>query len=160
MNEPTIRWAAGGDDVAGALAVRERVFCGEQGVALEEEQDGRDGEALHLVAVAPGDGRVVGTLRVLREGEVAKIGRVAVERAWRRRGLALSMLRLALARAAQEGCTRARLAAQVNAIELYRKAGFAVQSEPFEEAGIIHVWMATRLPGSRSPGLRPARGGR
>jgi hypothetical protein len=31
------------------------------------------------------------------------------------------------------------------AFALYEKAGFAVESETFEEAGIQHVWMAQRL---------------
>jgi len=37
-------------ELAAALALREEVFCGEQGVTLEGDRDGRDGEALHLVA--------------------------------------------------------------------------------------------------------------
>ena len=88
---------------------------------------------------------MVGTLRLLLVEETAKIGRVAVEREWRRRGLALAMLELALERARQRGSTRARLAAQVEAVELYRRAGFAVESEPFQEAGIAHVWMGREL---------------
>ncbi len=38
-----------------------------------------------------------------------------------------------------------RLAAQLVAAELYAQVGFAVESEPFEEAGIPHVWMGRRL---------------
>jgi putative N-acetyltransferase (TIGR04045 family) len=140
----TIRWAEGERELTGALAVRRRVFCGEQGVPREEELDGLDDRAVHVVALAP-DGEVVGTLRLLRAGETAKIGRVAVERAWRRRGVALRMLELALQRARRSGCRRARLAAQLEAIELYRRVGFAVESERFLEAGIPHVWMGRPL---------------
>jgi predicted GNAT family N-acyltransferase len=160
-----IRWARGDEDMRGAFALRELVFCGEQGVAREEEIDGRDADALHLVALAPDDGRVVGTLRVLLDtvrandraraddererahdgAPVAKIGRVAVQREWRRRGIALRMLSLALAAAREHGCARVRLAAQLEAVALYEHAGFAVESELFEEAGIQHVWMGQRL---------------
>ena len=51
-------------EIAAALALREEVFCGEQGVTLAGDRDGRDDEALHLVAVADG---VVGTCRLLIE---------------------------------------------------------------------------------------------
>jgi predicted GNAT family N-acyltransferase len=144
-SEPEIRWAAGAADVRGALAVREQVFCREQGVPREEEIDGRDGEALHLVALAPGDGHVVGTLRLLIDSGTAKVGRVAVERDWRGRRVASRMLELALAAAREQGCARARLAAQLTATGVYRRAGFVVESEPFEDAGIQHVWMGLWL---------------
>jgi predicted GNAT family N-acyltransferase len=125
--------------------VREQVFCREQGVSKEEELDGLDDQALHLVAVGPEGDRVIGTLRVLLAGREAKIGRVAVERRWRCRGIASRMLEMALAGARERGCSRARLAAQVQATHLYEQAGFAIESEPFEEAGIAHVWMGRRL---------------
>jgi predicted GNAT family N-acyltransferase len=143
--EVAIRWSHGRGDMLGAFAVRERVFYGEQGVPPEEEYDGRDDEAQHLVALEPGGERVIGTLRLLVDGENAKIGRVAVEREWRRRGIASRMLALAVARARELGCTSVRLAAQVAATELYRQAGFAVESDVFEEAGIPHVWMGKAL---------------
>jgi predicted GNAT family N-acyltransferase len=144
-SEPEIRWAAGAADVRGALAVREEVFCREQGVSREEEIDGRDGEARHLVALAPGDGRVIGTLRLLIDSGTAKVGRVAVERDWRGRRVASRMLELALAAAREQGCVRARLAAQLTATGVYRRAGFEVESEPFEDAGIQHIWMGLWL---------------
>jgi predicted GNAT family N-acyltransferase len=124
--------------------VREEVFCREQGVPKAEELDGLDDRALHLVALDP-DGGVIGTLRLLvTEGE-AKIGRVAVQRPWRRRGIASRMLEVALAGARERGCRRARLASQLQATRLYEEAGFSIESEPFEEAGIPHVWMGRTL---------------
>ena len=137
-----IRWSAGPTDARGALEVREQVFCREQGVPRAEEVDGLDQDALHLVALAPGGARVIGTLRLLVSAEAAKIGRVAVERQWRGRGIASQMLELALARARELGCLEVRLASQLEATGLYERAGFTVQSETFEEAGIPHVWMA------------------
>jgi predicted GNAT family N-acyltransferase len=124
--------------------VREEVFCREQGVPKDEELDGLDDRALHLVALEP-DGAVVGTLRVLFVGGEAKIGRVAVKLRWRRRGIASRMLQMALADARGRGCRRARLASQLQATRLYEEAGFTVESEPFEEAGIPHVWMGRPL---------------
>jgi predicted GNAT family N-acyltransferase len=143
--EIAIRWATGPEDLRGALAVREQVFCREQGVPRSEELDGLDGDALHLVALQPDGERVIGTLRLLLAGSTARIGRVAVERDLRRRGVASGMLEQALDRARERGCRRARLAAQLNATGLYERAGFAVESEPFDEAGISHVWMGRTL---------------
>lgn len=140
-----IRLAASPEDVQGALRVREEVFCREQGVPREDEVDGLDPQALHLLALAGDREQVVGTLRLLLTGGDARIGRVAVERAWRRQGIAARMLELAVVLARQRGCRRARLAAQIDATGLYERAGFQVQSEVFREAGIEHVWMGRPL---------------
>jgi predicted GNAT family N-acyltransferase len=102
--ELAVRWASAEEELAGALALRELVFCGEQGVARAEELDGRDGAARHVVALAPDTREVVGTLRLLVDGGTAKVGRVAVARAWRRRGIASRMLQLAIAGARERGC--------------------------------------------------------
>ena len=138
-----IRWGQGSGDVAAALALREEVFVREQGVPVEEEVDGRDEDALHLLAFE--DERVVGTLRLLFDGDTVKVGRVAVERRSRRRGVAAAMLAEAIAEARRRGCTRARLASQVDAVAVYEGAGFAVESDVFVEAGIPHVWMGRTL---------------
>jgi predicted GNAT family N-acyltransferase len=140
------RWARSAAEVRRAQRVREQVFCVEQGVPRSEEIDGLDERALHLLALQPEHG-VVGTLRLLLAPDVAKIGRVAVERSWRRRGIASRMLQDALVMARQRGCREARLASQLAATALYERAGFGVVSEPFEEAGIAHVWMRRGLAG-------------
>jgi predicted GNAT family N-acyltransferase len=140
-----VRWSRGRGEIAGAFALREEVFYGEQGVPREEDLDGRDAGALHVVALDLATGGVVGTLRLLLAEHPAKIGRVAVDRRWRRRGIASRMLALALERARREGCRQVRLAAQLQATAVYELAGFSVESEPFEEAGIPHVWMGRSL---------------
>jgi predicted GNAT family N-acyltransferase len=140
-----VRWQGDANELREAFVLRERVFYGEQGVPREEDIDGLDDEAEHVVALSREHGEVVGTLRLLVSGEKAKIGRVAVAPEWRRRGIASQMLELAIARARERGSAKVRLAAQVAAIELYRQAGFAVESDVFEEAGIPHVWMGLSL---------------
>jgi predicted GNAT family N-acyltransferase len=140
-----IRWARDGRDVTLALRVRKAVFCGEQGVPLELERDGLDDRALHLLVVDRETQAAVGTLRLLTAGAQAKIGRVAVMREWRGRGIASRLLALALERAGSLGCSEARLASQLNATRVYERAGFSVRSAPFEEAGIPHVWMSRSL---------------
>ena len=141
---PAIRWARDAGDLDGAIAVRERVFVVEQGVPASVELDGRDAEAVHLVAVDRPE-QVIGTLRLLFDGATVKVGRVAVDAVWRRHGIATAMLAEALAEAERRGCTRARLASQVDAVAVYERAGFAIESDVFEEAGIPHVWMGRPL---------------
>lgn len=153
--EIPVHWARGPEDLRGALHVREQVFIREQGVPRAEEIDGRDQHAQHVVALEPGSQRVIGTLRLLVDATTAKVGRVAVERDWRRHGVAARMLTLALARAHEQGCTHVRLAAQIAATSVYRRAGFSVESEPFYEAGIEHVWMGLQLPVSAASAARP-----
>jgi len=138
-----IHWSDDPAELRGALGVRTEVFCVEQGVPVDEEIDGRDGEAAHIVAV-DGD-RVVATLRLLVEGDQAKVGRVAVLSDWRRRGIAQQMLAMAIDGARGRGCARASLASQLYAAELYEGVGFAVDSDVFEEAGMPHVWMRMTL---------------
>jgi predicted GNAT family N-acyltransferase len=130
-------------EVAAALALREEVFCGEQGVSLAEERDGRDEEALHLVVVD--DGVVVGTCRLLVEGTTVKLGRMAVSRTRRGLGLARALITEAEARARALGGERIVLAAQLSAQPLYDRAGYAVFGEVFLDAGIEHVMMAKAL---------------
>lgn len=138
-----IRWTQDAAELAGALVVRERVFCDEQGVPRELEIDEFDAGAQHLVAVDGGE--VVGTLRLLSGGGRAKVGRVAVLASHRRRGIARSMLEMAVQRARELGCREASLASQVYATALYEAVGFAVDSEEFDEVGIAHVWMRLAL---------------
>ena len=130
-------------EVAAALALREEVFCGEQGVSLAEERDGRDEEALHVVVVD--GGVVVGTCRLLVEGTTVKLGRMAVSRTRRGLGLARALITEAEARARALGAERIVLAAQLSAQPLYDRAGYASYGDVFVDAGIEHVMMAKPL---------------
>ena len=66
-----------------AYGVRRTVFQDEQGVPPELEFDDDDERAVHVIAEA--DGTVVGTGRVVVHTDHAKIGRMAVLPAWRKR---------------------------------------------------------------------------
>jgi hypothetical protein len=69
-----VRPARDDGELSAALALRHEVFVVEQRVPLEDEVDGRDGRALHLVAVE--DGAVVATCRLLPDGTTIKLGRM------------------------------------------------------------------------------------
>jgi predicted GNAT family N-acyltransferase len=140
---PEIRLVAGNGERDAALALRHRVFCEEQGVALDLEADGRDAEAIHVVAVS-GD-TVVGTCRLVLDGETAKLGRMAVEPEARGRGVGAALLAGAESEARAAGARRIALHAQARARALYARGGFAERGEIFVEAGIEHVVMEKRL---------------
>ena len=136
----TVRCAQGPGEVADAIALRSAVFVEEQGVPADEDVDGRDGEALHLVAVDDA-GTVVGTCRLLVDGPTLKLGRMAVAVTARRQGIGLRLLDLADAEATSAGVERIVLGAQVSAVPLYEQAGYTTRSDVFLDAGIEHVWM-------------------
>jgi predicted GNAT family N-acyltransferase len=134
-----VREARAGADLDAALALRHTVFVGEQGVPEDEDVDGRDGDATHFVAVD--GGRVVGTCRLLEAGDRVRLGRLAVEGAQRRRGVASALLTQAEQWAREHGAHEIVLAAQTDACALYEQAGYVVRGERFMEAGIEHVMM-------------------
>jgi predicted GNAT family N-acyltransferase len=138
-----VRPARDESEVDAALALRHEVFCTEQGVSLEEERDGRDDEALHLVVVD--DGEVVGTCRLLAEGSDVKLGRMAVATSHRGRRLAAALLAEADAQARELHAQRIVLAAQLTAQAIYERAGYAPYGEVFLDAGIEHVMMGKAL---------------
>jgi predicted GNAT family N-acyltransferase len=130
--------------LAQALALREEVFVGEQGVPAALEHDALDATAFHVVALD--DGRCVGTGRMLRQpGGAARVGRMAVARGARRRGVGARLLAALEERARAEGLAVVELHAQVHAQAFYARHGYAPEGAPFEEAGIAHVVMRKRL---------------
>jgi ElaA protein len=131
------------DEMEALLELRHDVFCREQGVPEHEEVDGRDDEALHLVAVQ--DGEVVGTCRVLFVGSTAQFSRLAVRASMRRRGIATALLEAAEAETRAARGRRLVLHAQTYARELYERAGYGARGRVFVEAGIEHVAMEKQL---------------
>ena len=131
------------DEVTAALALRSRVFCDEQGVSFEADQDGRDPEATHIVAVD--GGTVIGTCRLLFRGPVARLGRLAVEAGRRGDGVAAAILEEADRVAADAGAETIALHAQTYAQSLYKNAGYGEYGPSFVEEGIEHVAMEKSL---------------
>jgi predicted GNAT family N-acyltransferase len=142
---PGIRRPRDEEELAAALALRDEVFCGEQGVTPEADRDGLDPEALHLVALDDGE-RVVGTCRLLIEpGGTAKFGRLCVRASARGTGVGAALLDEAEREARAAGARRIGMHAQTSALGLYRRAGFRPYGEPFDEEGIEHVGMEKDL---------------
>ncbi|HEX7291862.1 MAG TPA: GNAT family N-acetyltransferase [Conexibacter sp.] len=140
-----VRRASGRAELDALLDLRHRVFCIEQGVPKREEIDGRDGDAIHLVALRPEDGRVLGTCRLLFIDRTVQLSRLAVEPDARRRGIATALLHEADREAAAARAKRIVLHAQTYAQDLYEADGYEPRGRMFVEAGIEHVAMEKRL---------------
>jgi predicted GNAT family N-acyltransferase len=127
-------------ELAAALALREEVFCGEQGVTLKGAPDR---EAVHLVAV---EGGVLGTCRMLIvPGGTAKFAHLCVRASARGRGIATGLLAAAEEEARAAGAVRIGMHAQTGALGLYERAGYTPYGDRFDEQGIEHLGMEKHL---------------
>jgi predicted GNAT family N-acyltransferase len=138
-----IRRSTSDEELERALELRHRVFCVEQGVPKREEIDGRDPEALHLVALRTG--RVIGTCRLLFVHRSVQFSRLAVDADARREGIATELLQAADREARARGARRIVLHAQTYARALYLAQGYEERGRVFVEAGIEHIAMEKRL---------------
>ncbi|HET6508720.1 MAG TPA: GNAT family N-acetyltransferase [Baekduia sp.] len=144
-----LRTATGDEDRAAAMAIRRAVFVEEQEIPPVEEFDARDAEAEHLL-VLEDDGTPVATCRVFADDGAgdgtARLGRLAVLPSARRRGLASRMIAACEERARTDGATRMVLDAQVTAMPLYERSGYAAVGEDFDDgSGILHRTMVKAL---------------
>ena len=122
-------------------AIRAAVFIDEQNVPVELEWDGLDVQCLHVVAESA-TGEAVGTGRLLPDGH---IGRMAVLKSWRGRGVGRALLLELLTAAGERGHERVELNAQTRAIKFYARFGFSVVGDEFMDAGIPHRIMRMEL---------------
>ena len=127
-----------------AQRVRFTVFVDEQRVPPELEMDEHDAVSIHALAYTKigGTPRAVGTGRLLPDGH---IGRMAVLKEWRGRGVGRELLRALMQRARERGDREVVLAAQVQAMPFYAAEGFKPEGPVYVEAGIDHQDMRCRL---------------
>ncbi|WP_374454560.1 GNAT family N-acetyltransferase [Nocardioides sp.] len=118
--------------------LRQQVFVVEQECPYPD-LDGRDLEKATRHVLLLEYGLLVGCLRVLDDGERARIGRVVVASQARGRGLAHRLMDRGL----QEcGDREVHLDVQTGMTDFYRGHGFEVTGPEFDEDGILHVPMA------------------
>lgn len=125
---------------AHASPIRFTVFVEEQGVPREIELDEQDPLSIHAVVFE--DRRPVATGRLLPDGH---IGRMAVLKEWRNRGIGALMLKRLIDCAKERGDREVALSAQVRAVPFYLANGFVTEGDEYLEAGIRHQAMKRRL---------------
>ena len=141
-----------GRDLADLRAVREVVFVEEQSVPRALEHDALDPACVHAIA-RDADGRPIGTGRLTPE---RRIGRMAVLRDWRGRGVGDALLQALIDAARQRGIGEVSLHAQRSAIGFYVKHGFVPEGPRFMEADIEHQTMRRALSGATAIESREA----
>jgi len=124
-----------------AMRIRFVVFVAEQRVPAEMEMDEWDAKCVHALAYSV-DGEAVATGRLLPDGH---IGRLAVLKEWRGKGVGGEILERLVAAARERGDHEVALAAQTHAIVFYRRHGFIKEGDIYEEAGIPHQAMRKAL---------------
>jgi predicted GNAT family N-acyltransferase len=138
-----IRQARSAKDLQNAFSIRLRVFVKEQRVPRDIELDEDDSIAVHFLAFD--GGKPIGTARVVIRRSGAKIGRMAMLKTYRQKGVGAKLLKRAILLARKRRAKRAFLNAQVPVIGFYQKMGFRGVGAVFDEAGIPHRKMILAL---------------
>ena len=133
----TVREADWQTDADSLRAIRHQVFVVEQGVPADLEFEGDHNQHRHVIAVNV-QGGPAGTARLSADG---KIGRMAVLKNARRRGVGSAMLDKLIAIARSEGLQTVNLSSQLQALPFYQRHDFVMSGATFIEAGIEHVRM-------------------
>lgn len=133
------KWFDGNGDLTDAHYIRTVVFVDEQGISLEEEFDGTDACAIHLVAYE--DGAPVATGRILKADGQLIIGRIATVKEHRKKGYGDLIVRMLIRKAFSMGEQTQHIHAQKAAQGFYEKLGFVAYGDVYDEAGIEHISM-------------------
>ena len=128
---------------ADALAVRIAVFVDEQGISREDEIDEFDAVAVHCVGYDESGASVAAGRLVLMDG-YGKIGRMAVLKEHRGRGLGAEILAALEREGIARGVRLFKLSAQLSARGFYDRAGYEAVGDVYDEVGIPHIAMEKR----------------
>ncbi|HJC57722.1 MAG TPA: GNAT family N-acetyltransferase [Candidatus Eisenbergiella intestinipullorum] len=126
-----------------AIRIREEVFMQEQG--FQEEFDEIDGIAAHLVLYCGGSPAAVCRFYQDRVEDGWLIGRLAVRKPYRGKGIGAVLLSEAEKEIERRGGRAAVLHAQRQAQPFYEKQGYAAYGETDFDEGCPHVWMKKSL---------------
>ncbi|MFD9716988.1 GNAT family N-acetyltransferase [Streptomyces sp. NPDC059076] len=152
-----VRVAEDPADRQACFAVRRAVFIVEQGVSEDIEYDVFDepeADTVHVVAVDT-EGAPLGTGRLLHgpaaaertggDPTIGSLGRLAVLRTARGRGVGVALVQAVEEAARDRGLKAVDLHAQSHALGFYERLGYAPYGEEMTEAGIPHRSMRREL---------------
>lgn len=124
-----------------AKAIRQEVFIDEQ--KFIDEFDDIDEYAQHVVAYL--DEKPVACARFFKSSDSYKIGRIAVIKSMRKKGLGGLIVTYCEEEIKKLGGTKASLSAQVRAMEFYKKLGYSSLGEEYFEEHVAHIMMKKDL---------------
>ncbi|HEX7366702.1 MAG TPA: GNAT family N-acetyltransferase [Pelobium sp.] len=129
-------------DLEKVFAIRKTVFVEEQNCPPALEWENED-VSIHFLASY--NGKSAGACRWRKTEKGYKLERFAVLKEFRNKGIAQEMIKTVLADLPHDA-TYIYLHAQLTAVPLYQKMGFATQGDQFEEANIKHYKMVFKSP--------------
>ncbi|MCK5001813.1 MAG: GNAT family N-acetyltransferase [Gammaproteobacteria bacterium] len=113
--------------------IRTCVFIEEQHVPAELEWDEFDAQSIHFLVLH--DNNPIATARLKPDGQ---IGRMAVIKNYRHKGIGTELLTTVLLQAKINGYSMVYLHAQKQAIDFYKQFHFIYNGSEFMDAGITH----------------------
>ena len=115
-------------------AVRHQVFVVEQQVPEDQEWVGDDDQFSAVLAVDENQ-QPIGTGRISADGV---IGRMAVLKDWRGKGVGSTILEKLIQTGVESGRQQFTLSAQLHAVPFYAARGFVAEGPVYLDAGIEH----------------------
>mmetsp|Transcript_17870 Transcript_17870/g.41938 ORF Transcript_17870/g.41938 Transcript_17870/m.41938 type:complete len:162 (-) Transcript_17870:67-552(-) len=123
--EYAFRVAATTDEVMHCQSLRREVFVKEQKIPAEAEDDGKDGDALHIMCTENGQLIATGRVLITCESQVrADLARVAVRADRRGRGLGSRMVQELETLARSKGASLVRLRTTTYLEQFYSRMGY------------------------------------
>lgn len=136
-----IRVVNGFDDMMRVAAIRSAVYIGEQFCPFDEEFDGNDLAATHLLAFM--DNEPVGCMRIRFFADFAKMERLAVRKEFRRSRTAFDLVRASVALCKEKGYRRIYGHAREDYLPFWQSFGFKLKENgaPFSFSDHVFVEM-------------------
>ncbi len=146
------------EDLMRVMTIRGAVYMAEQECPYEEEFDGNDFSATHLLGCV--NGEPAGCMRIRYFADFAKVERLAVRKEFRSAGLAPHLVRHSVELCAMKGYQRLYVHSQKRLVKFWTKCGFQTFDggrelifSDFEYVEMIHD--RTRHPQAISIGMDP-----
>jgi predicted GNAT family N-acyltransferase len=133
------RIASDWNDLIKVFIVRGIVFIEEQDCIYREEIDEHEFGSIHILGEQ--DGQPIAAARIRFLGDVAKLERIAVRKAYRGKNHGHDLVEYMLQVSREHGFRKFKMHAQVYLRDFYAQHGFAVSGDIFQEAGIDHYLM-------------------
>lgn len=136
-----IRVVTGFEDMMRVAAVRSAVFIGEQACPYDEEFDGNDLAATHLLALVGNE--PAGCMRLRFFGDFAKLERLAVRKEFRTSRTAFDLVRASVALCREKGFRRIYGHAREDYLGFWQHFGFKLKENgaPFAFSDFVFVEM-------------------
>lgn len=138
-----VKFAISEDDINTCFKLREIVFIEEQNVPVDREQDEDDKIAVHFLLLE--NNIPIGTGRVVKNDEYAKIERVCILKEYRKKGAGKFLMEEIMNYCKKQNCRKISLGAQEHALNFYKKLGFKIFSGKYMDANIPHFKMQLEI---------------